>query len=305
MKGLDGRIALVTGASGFIGAAAGRRLREAGAEVHGVFHRVSPPAGACDRAWPADLTDAAVVRRVLDAVRPDVVFHLAGLNSGARELAMVLPMLQVNLLAAVNVMVAATERGTARLVFAGSLEEPAPEEGWPVPGSPYAAAKLAAGAYARMCHALWGTPAVWLRLFMTYGPGQPDVYKLVPHTILSLLRGEPPAVSSGGRGVDWIYIDDVVDALLAAAVAPDVEGRTLDVGSGQLVTVREVVERIVRLVDPRLAPRFGAIPDRPREEVCVADTATAEAHLGWRARTPLDEGLRRTVAAYAQQGVLQ
>jgi UDP-glucose 4-epimerase len=304
VRGLAGKTALVTGVSGFIGAATARRLRRAGAEVHGVFHRVPPPEGACDLGWPADLTNTADVGRLMDAVRPDFVFHLAGLTSGARELAMVLPMLQVNLLAAVNVMVAATERGAARLVFAGSLEEPPPEGRWPVPGSPYAAAKLAAGAYARLCHALYGTPAVWLRLFMTYGPGQRDVCKLVPYVTLSLLRGESPAVSSGARPVDWIYIDDVVDALLAAAVAEDVEGRTLDVGSGELVTVREVVERIVRLVDSRLAPRFGAVPDRALEQVSVADTATSLACLGWRARTSLDEGLRRTVEAYALEGVL-
>jgi UDP-glucose 4-epimerase len=301
MSTLAGKAALVTGVTGFLGVATARRLRAAGVEVHGVFRQAPPPSGLCASGWRADLTDPAAVRRVMDAVRPDLVFHLAGLTSAARDLALILPMLQVNLLAAVNVMVAATERGATRLVLAGSLEEPLPEAGWPVPCSPYAAAKLAAGAYARLCHALYGTPAVWLRLFMTYGPGQREVRRLVPYVILSLLRGEPPALSSGSRPVDWIYIDDVTDALLAAAVAKDVEGRTLDVGSGRLVTVREVVERIVPLVDLHLVPRFGAIPDRPRERVCVADVAMAEASLGWRARTSLDDGLRQTVDWYRQR----
>lgn len=298
MRALSGKTVLVTGASGFIGAATTRRLRDAGAVVHGVVRHAKPGAWGCHRAWRADLGDVAEVRRVVSAVRPDVVFHLAAQVSGARELQGVLPMLHANLVATVNLLVAATERGVERLVLAGSLEEPQPDLAWPVPASPYAAAKLGAAAYARMCHALYGTPAVWLRLFMVYGPAQPDVRKLVPYATLSLLRGEAPALSAGTRPVDWVYVEDVVEALLAAATAENVLGRTLDVGSGRSVTVREVVERIARLVGSGVSPRFGAVPERPLEQVRVADTRETQARLGWRARTSLDEGLRRTVDWY-------
>jgi UDP-glucose 4-epimerase len=146
-----------------------------------------------------------------------------------------------------------------------------------------------------MCHALYGTPVVWLRPSMVYGPGQPDARKLVPYVTLSLLRGESPILASGRRPVDWVYIDDVVDALLAAAVAEGVEGRSFDVGSGELVSVRDVVELIARLVDAKASPRFGAIPDRPLEHVRAADVAAAAEALGWQPRIPLPEGLRRTV----------
>jgi nucleoside-diphosphate-sugar epimerase len=102
--------------------------------------------------------------------------------------------------------------------------------------------------------------------------------------------------------VDWIYIDDVVDALLAAAVAEGVEGRTLDVACGEHVTVREVAERIGRLVGSRVSPRFGALPERPLEQVRVPDVASTDACLAWRARTSLEEGLRRTVDWYRAPG---
>ena len=298
MKALAGKTALVTGASGFIGAATARRLREAGAVVHGVFRRAQPGTAACDHWWQADLSDIAEVRALIATAEPDVVFHLAALVSGARGLDRVLPMLHTNLLAAVNLLVATTERSVERIVLAGSLEEPPPDSSWAVPASPYAAAKLAAGAYARMCHALYGTPAVCLRLFMVYGPAQPDPSKLVPYVTHSLLRGEAPALSSGARPVDWVYVDDVVDALLAAAVADGLEGRTLDVGSGELVTVREVVERIARLVGTGITPGFGAVPERPMEQVRVANVAETAACLGWQARTSLEEGLSRTVEWY-------
>jgi UDP-glucose 4-epimerase len=303
VSALRAKTALVTGASGFIGAAAARRLADAGAVVHGVSRSAHRPGSAVCHWWRVDLTDVAAVRRVVAAVKPDVVLHLAGLVSGVRELDMVLPMLHVNLLAAVNLLVAATEHPVERLVFAGSLEEPSPDERWPVPASPYAAAKLGAGGFARMCHALYGTRMVWLRLFMVYGPAQPDVGKLVPYVTLSLLRGEVPALSSGTRPVDWVYVDDVADALVAAASAPGIAGQTLDVGSGALVTVREVVDQISRLVDSPVSPCFGAVPERPLEQVRVADVASTAARLGWRARTPLAEGLRRTVDWYRRHSV--
>ena len=302
MSALRGKVTLVTGATGFIGATVAGRLRAAGAIVHGVSRHAQPENGACDRWWQADFSDIGEVRAVVAAVEPDVVLHLAALVSGARGLDSVLPMLHANLLAAVNLLVATTERPVERLVLAGSLEEPPPDLAWAVPPSPYAAAKLGAGAYARMCHALYGTPAVCLRLSMVYGPAQPDLHKLVPYVTLSLLRGEAPALSSGTRPVDWVYVEDVVEALLAAAVTDAAVGRTLDVGSGELVTVREVVERIARLVESGASPRFGAVPERALEQVRVANVAETAACLGWRAWTPLEEGLARTVDWYRRHG---
>jgi len=295
---LSGMTALVTGATGFLGGAVARRLRAAGAIVHGSSRRRQHDGIDCECWWQADLTDADDARRILDLARPDVVFHLSGPTSAARDLDMTLPMLQANLVAIVNLLTAATQRGGVRLLFAGSSEEPKPALTWPVPSSPYAAAKLAASTYARMFYALFGTPVVCLRIFMAYGPSQRDTRKLVPYVTRSLLRGESPALSSGSRSVDWIYVDDVVEAFLAAAVAEGVEGTTLDVGSGTSVTLRTVVENLVRIIDPSIAPRFGVVPDRPLEQECVANVTDTAMRLGWQPQISLEEGLRRTVEWY-------
>jgi nucleoside-diphosphate-sugar epimerase len=154
-----------------------------------------------------------------------------------------------------------------------------------------------------MFHALYGSPAIWLRLFMVYGPAQSDTRKLVPYVIQSLLRGEVPALSSGARRVDWIFIDDVADAFLAAAVASEVEGRTIDIGSGKLLSVRAVVEHLARIIRTDVSPRFGALPERPLEVEPVADVAATAACLHWQAKTSLAEGLRQTVEWYRRQGV--
>jgi UDP-glucose 4-epimerase len=299
VSGLAGKTALVTGAGGFIGTALAKRLREAGAVVHGVS-RVGRT-GDCLRWWRADLSDIAEVRSLLQAVAPDVVFHCSGMVTGARDLDLVVPMLQANLITCVNLLTATAEDGRVRILFAGSQEEGPPDGTWPVPCSPYAAAKFAAGAYARMCHALYGSRAVWLRLFMVYGPGQTDTRKLVPYVTQSLLRGEAPAVTRATRRIDWVFIEDVVEAFLAAAVADDVDGRTIDVGSGTLVPVRVVVEHLARIVGADVPLSFGALPDRPLEGEVVADVAAASDYLGWKAKTPLADGLQQTVEWYRRQ----
>jgi nucleoside-diphosphate-sugar epimerase len=293
---LSGKRLLVTGGSGFIGTRLCARALEEGATVHAVSRHPREEAG--ELRWErADLTDEAATRELVERVRPEVVVHLASEVSGGRDLDLVLPMLRANLVAAVNVMLAGAEAGVSRLVLAGSMEEPDLADPDAVAQSPYAVAKWSAFAYARHLQALHRLPVVHLRVFMVYGPGQLDLRKLVPYVTVSLLRGDAPKLTSGARAVDWVYVDDVVDAFLQAAVVPGLEGRSLDVGSGDLVTARDLVVRIRELVGGDVEPAFGAIPDRPLERVRAADPATGAA-MGWVAQTPLDEGLARTVAFY-------
>jgi nucleoside-diphosphate-sugar epimerase len=196
-------------------------------------------------------------------------------------------------------LTAATEIGCRRIVLTGSLTEP--QNGVEaIPSSPYAAAKWTSGAYGRMFHALYQTPVTIVRPFMTYGPRQ-NPEKIIPYVTGSLLRGESPRLSSGSWQADWIYIDDVIDGMLAAAVVPDVDGCSIDLGSGKLISVREMVCNIARLIESTVTPEFGALPERPSEEIKVADVAYAEAKLGWKAKSSLCEGLARTVAWYRRQ----
>jgi nucleoside-diphosphate-sugar epimerase len=289
---------LVTGASGFIGAHVCDRL-DAVSELH-ALSREPRPCSEQLRWRQADLADASAVAQVVRDIRPEVILHLGGRVEGTRERDAVLPMLEANLLGTVHVLLAAADHDVGRVVIAGSMEEPLPGQGdeKDAPQSPYAASKWAAAGYARMAHALYGVPAVILRIFMVYGPRQPDERKLVPYAIRSLLAGERPQLSSGMRPVDWIYVEDVVDAIMLAAEAPGAPGETVDVGSGELLTIRELVERLVSLVGTRMEPAFGALPDRPFERSRPADIVRAHEVLNWRPATPLDEGLRRTVDWY-------
>jgi nucleoside-diphosphate-sugar epimerase len=286
---------VVTGAAGFIGSALRRLLIAEGAAVHAVSRSSHAAADEAEKWWQLDVREPGALDDLVREVEPDVLFHLAGETSAARDLALVRPTFEANAVSTVNVLSAvAAGSPETRVVVAGSLEEGA--------SSPYALSKATAHAYGRLFHELYGTRVVHLRVFMTYGPAQLATRKLVPYVTLALLAGEPAQISSGRRLVDWIYVDDVAAAFLAAGAAgAEADGGSFDVGSGELTSVGEVAEEIRRIVGGG-ALELGAQPDRPREQEPVADTDPTERALGWRATTPLAEGLRRTVEWYARYG---
>ena len=258
-----GKKILITGGSGFIGPHLSRALCRGDAEMHLVSRRIPTTSKTGLRCWQGDLSEIATTRTLLKTISPDVIFHLAGYAVGNRSLEFVLPTFQSNLATTVNLLTAATEIGCSRIVVAGSLEEPSSDHENAVPSSPYAAGKWASSAYARMFNKLYKTPVVIARIFMTYGPGEPNPNKIIPYVITSLLRGESPRLSSGKREVDWIFVEDVAEGLILAAQAPNVEGCTVDLGSGVLRSIKTVVENVIDIMGSDLKPLFGSIPDRP------------------------------------------
>ncbi len=291
----SGQRILVTGASGFIGPHLCRALDATAAEVHAVSRRAISISDKRFRWWQCDLSDMTAVRNLVDTIRPDLIFHLAAHNFGGRGLELVLPTLHSNIITTVNLLTAVTEIGCSRIIIAGTMEEPISSNPDVIPSSPYAAGKWASSAYARMFNRLYQTPVVIARIFMTYGPGEPNVNKIVPYVINSLLCGEPPKVSSGMREVDWIYVDDVVNGLIATAEAPDIEGHTVDLGSGILVSIRRVIETLCDITGSDVQPLFGSIPDRPMDQVLIANVETTCSKIGWKPEISLEQGLTNTV----------
>ena len=291
---MAGQRVLVTGGTGFLGSHLCQRLSREGCEVHATSRKYRPADGVMW--WQADLADLSSARALVSAVRPDVVFHLSGSVGASPDLEMVLPTYQSLLSSSVNLLVVCAELGCRRIVLTGSLTEPSPNAPEPIPSSPYSAAKWASGAYARMFHRLYQVPIVIVRPFMTYGPGQAPT-KLVPSVICSLLAGDAPKLSSGRLRADWIYVSDVIDGCIAAAIASGVEGETFDFGTGTLLPVRYLVERLVSMMGSTVEPQFGAVPDRPNEREWAANLLPAT-KLGWAPTTSLEEGLEQTVAWY-------
>lgn len=290
---------LLTGATGFIGRHVLQLLaQDADLRVHATSRRQPDPgevpAGA---EWHrVELSDPGAVDELVDAVRPELVLHLASHVAGSRDVSLVRPTFDGNLASTVHLLTALRLRcpGLRRFVQVGSLEEPALGSDAP-PSSPYAAAKAAATAYGRMFHRLYDFPVAFARVFMVYGPGPQDENKLVPYTLRRLLAGESPSFSSGVRPVDWIFVGDVAEGLLRMALADDfLNGRRVDLGRGELHTVRQVIEEMFRIVAPDREPEFGGREDRQDEQVRKADADGTEQLLGWRPRVGLGDGLRRT-----------
>ena len=296
---LDAKV-LITGASGFLGTHLVQRLCPISGEVHATSRTQRPTLKGGPLWWQTNLEDLGAVRSLFETVKPDIIFHMSGLASAIQTVEFVLPTFHSLLTSTVNLLTVATEVGCQRVVLAGSLNEPQSEDPEMIPSSPYAAAKWAGSAYGRMFHALYGTPLVIVRTFMTYGPGQ-DSRKLIPSVVLSLLQGESPKLSSGKWKADWIYINDVIDGFLAAAQMPQIEGAMFDLGSGALVTVRELVEKLVKIVGCSTRPLFGALPDRAFEPARKAEIRKTFEKLGWNPKVSLESGLQQTVEWYRAQ----
>ncbi|MBE9014507.1 GDP-mannose 4,6-dehydratase, partial [Pseudanabaenaceae cyanobacterium LEGE 13415] len=243
----------------------------------------------------AEVASFEQMQRVILQVKPDLLFHLAADSSASRSLETVRSTLQGNLVSTVNLLTLMAEMG-GRVILAGSLEEPNPGE-TPIASSPYAAAKWASTIYAQMFQQLYHLSIVRARLFMVYGPGQMNFKKLIPYVTLALLNGEVPQLSSGQRLIDWIYVDDVVDGLIAAAQSS--EDGVFELGSGTLTSITEIVHRLNQLINPNIQPMFGALSDRPMEQVRVANLENSISKLNWKPKVSLEEGLARTVEWYA------
>ncbi len=294
---LAGRPILVTGASGFIGGHLVELLHHCGCAVHAVARRPDTRVTFdTPVTWHrADLTDPVATAAAVEAADPEVIVHLASLVKGARDPALLLPMFEANTASTVHLLDAARRFDVARVLLAGSLEEP-DDPGQPA-ASPYALSKLAAHVYGDYFQATTAIEVVNLQIFMVYGPAQLDENKLIPYVIRSLQAGETPALSSGTRLVDWVHVGDVVEGMARACVGEAAE-YPVPLGSGSLASVRDVVEQLVALMEADVEPKFGSVADRAREVEKVADVATTRQLLGWAPTVDLSQGLAATLDWY-------
>ncbi|MCA0931055.1 NAD(P)-dependent oxidoreductase [Lutimonas saemankumensis] len=288
---------IVTGASGFIGSVLVEKLLDHGAMVYAVSRSYKKLDNSIT--WKiGNLTDRDFVFDLVDSIQPDYFFHLASHVVGSRSREYVKSTFEDNLISTVNILEALCDSKCKRVIITGSLEEGKAGQKPIVPSSPYAASKIAASNYARMFHELYGLPVSIATLYMVYGPGQKDLKKLVPYTILNMMKGNIPNISSGVREIDWIYVEDVAEALICMSRAPKIEGKSIDIGSGQLISIKDFILKLTNLMNPNLIPKFGAVKDRKMEQVRKANTDMTYKLLGWKAKTNLETGLLKTINFY-------
>ncbi len=290
----------LTGATGFIGRRLAERLSAAGADVTAL---VLPgeiallPDGV--RAIPGDVTAPEIVTQAVAATQPRLIIHLAAIGITNPDLPFTAAC-AVNVGGVINVLDAARQVKTPkRIVLVGSSYEYGArraDDGLD-PFNAYSASKVAAWAFSRAAFNAWDAPIVWMRLFQVYGPGQRE-QALIPAAIRVALNGDDFRMTAGEQQRDFVFVEDAVAGLLAAAVAPGIEGRALDVGTGQLHRVRAVVERIWALSGARGNILAGALPYRPGEVPAIpADVERTRRLTEWEAQVALENGLQRTITA--------
>jgi UDP-glucose 4-epimerase len=301
---------LVTGGAGFIGSHIVDALLDRGADVAMADHLHRSP-----RPWVgealrrgvqlhvADVQDLAAIRRAFEAARPAVVLHLAAQVDVRRSIADPSFDAQVNVAGTVSVLEAAREFGTRRVVMAstaavyGNPERlPTPEDAPIAPLSPYGTSKAAAEWYLGQYRRLHGISTLALRMANVYGPRQDPHGESGVASIfcgLAATGGRATVFGDGRQTRDYVFIEDVVDAWLAAA-GSDVTG-ALNVSTGIETGVRDLAEA--------LDLPYDVAPGRPGEiERSCLDPSAAAVQLGWRAVVPLAGGLRRTLGAIRTPG---
>jgi len=273
---------LVTGSTGFIGAALVRRLRSMGQNIVGIS-RHGGDGISCD------LTNSEHLHEVIKQYKPKTVFHLAGYVTGRQDATLALQMIRQNELALVNLLTALLQEKCNRIVLAGSVEESSE-------ASPYGVSKRCAAAWGKYFHREAQLPTVHCRIHHSYGPNQ-DPTKLIPYIINKLLSGERPEIHSGQRMCRFVYVDDVVNALLKAAKATDLPGKTVDV-HGKPTTISNVASLLESICSsPTLYDRD---PQTTTHEDTIGEFAQPTT-WAWDPKVSLEKGLTRTVAWYRRK----
>jgi UDP-glucose 4-epimerase len=211
----------------------------------------------------------------------------------------------VNVGGTVSLMEAMRDVGVGRVVFISSGavygdqgEQPLREDAVPNPGSPYAVSKLSSEFYIRTIGRLWGIETVSLRVFNTYGPGQnlPASHPpVIPNFLRQAVRGGTIVVhGDGDQTRDYVFVDDVVRAMVAAATAPSINDLVINVGSGTEISVRGLARLATEITESNAEVIFNPRSSAGVSRMC-ADLSLATEKLGYQPRVTLEKGLRLTL----------
>ena len=301
----------ITGAAGFIGANLARHLLQMGCEVHVLLRPQS-------RTWrlddilselnchAGDLTNKEELSQLVRATRPEYVWHLATygaypFQTDARNI------LETNILGTCNLLTACENlEHLQRLVYMGSSSEYGKKSGAMRedmlldPATLYGIAKATATMLCVYFHKEKKLPTTVLRPFSVFGPYE-EPGRLFPDVVTALLRGQSPRLANPDATRDFVYVDDVLDALLLAAQAPKVIGEVCNVSSGKETSIRQIFEIAKRVTASSIHAAFGTAAPRVYDaSMWVGDATKAVEVLGWEPKHTLENGISKTIAWYRE-----
>ncbi len=308
-----GKSILVTGAGGFIASHLIERLAAEGARVRALVRYNSRGDPGLLRQLPeriyqrldvvaGDLRDLPAVRSAMQDV--EMVFHLGALIAIPYSYIHPLEVVETNVIGTTNVLLCARELKVARLVhtstsevYGTALQVPI-DEAHPLQGqSPYSASKIGADKLAESFYRSFDLPVVTVRPFNTYGPRQ-SARAVIPTIITQALAGNIVELGNLEARRDLTYVSDTVDGFLRAGEIPEIEGATINLGTGIEISVRELAEVIIAIVNKPIEIRTEASRLRPPKsevERLLCDNRLAKELLGWQPMVSLEDGLLRTI----------
>jgi len=297
---------LITGAAGFLGSALSNRLAAGGDVVIGMDDLST---GDEKKLRPevqfvrGDVNDRPKLWSLLQDV--DCVYHLAAKVIVPESILYPREYNTVNVGGTVTLMEAMRDVGVKRVVFISSGTvygnqpvQPVAEDAIPNPRSPYAVSKIAAEYYVRSIGTLWGIETVCLRVFNAYGPGQqvPPVHTpVIPNFLRQAWENGTIVIHGDGNQTrDYVYVDDVVNAMMTAASAQNVDKMLINIGSGSETSVRELAHLAVEITGGHPEVVFNPRNEGGISRLC-ADITLAKEFLGYEPSVSLGEGLTRTL----------
>lgn len=300
IRALKGPI-LVTGASGFVGANLFKKLYDVRDDVYAIVHG--------DKGWrlrdvhdeqtiEVDLNDYVMTRHLIDSSAPQTVFHCAAYGAYSFEDDATL-IYQTNFQSAVNLVDRLASRPFTAFISAGSSSEygtnctAPPEDSLCQPNSPYAVSKVAIANYLHYMGKQRSFPTVNLRLYSVYGPLE-DTSRLLPTLLREASAGRLPPLVDARTSRDFVYIDDVCEAFVLAAIRmhPGLHGEHLNIGTGVKTTIGELVELTRETFHVEAEPQFSTMAGRDWDTPdWYADPRKARREIGWTAQTSLKDGL--------------
>lgn len=297
---------LITGGAGFLGSALANRLVKKGHQV-----RVLDDLSTGD---PKDLLPEVLFTRGDINDRPklwtlmqevDCVYHLAARVSVPESVLYPREYNIVNVGGTVTLMEAMRDVGVHRVVLISSgavygeqAVQPLRESAIPLPLSPYAVSKLCAEYYVRTISALWQIDAVCLRVFNAYGPGQhipPAHAPVIPNFLRqAYLNGTLVIHGEGKQTRDYVYVEDVVNGMVAAATAPSINQMVINIGSGNETSISDLARRAIEITGGKPEVIHNPKIEGGVSRMC-ADLTLAEKKLGYQPLVSLEMGLQLTL----------
>jgi NAD dependent epimerase/dehydratase len=294
------RSILVTGAGGFIASHLIENLVNQGARVR-AFVRYNSRGDPGD-VVSGDLRDLPAVQEAFSEI--DTVFHLGALIAIPYSYRHPAEVVETNILGTLNILLAARGSHPRRIVhtstsevYGTALHIPM-DESHPLQGqSPYSASKIGADKLAESFFCSYNLPVVTLRPFNTYGPRQ-SARAVIPTIIAQALSR--PVIHLGNLDArrDLTYVSDTVAGFLAAGQIPEIEGRTFNLGSGSEISIRDLAQTIIQLINKPVKIEIDAQRLRPsKSEVqrLLSNNQKAQEELGWYPKVDLQTGLHDTI----------